>query len=65
MAFHLSDAGEIVLIGDFNQLPYIDIENLFEITTGPIIKHQPGATANAQEPTRCCICPATPTAGRV
>lgn len=31
MASRLSGAGEIVLIGDVNQLPYIDRENLFEL----------------------------------
>ncbi|CAG9129736.1 unnamed protein product [Plutella xylostella] len=38
MAAHLSRACDIALIGDINQLPYIDRENLFELRTKDKIK---------------------------
>ncbi|KOB69843.1 Replicase large subunit [Operophtera brumata] len=48
MASRLSGAGEIVLIGDVNQLPYIDRNNLFEIRY-----NRPNLIANISQELLC------------
>lgn len=48
MAARLSGANELVLIGDVNQLPYIDRENLFEMRY-----HRPNLVTNISQELLC------------